>query len=145
MEVIMNKLYTTKSRRGLFLSILTAFAVVAPTVVSASEGTPVPVAPSKWKPAGDNLLIIASNILSVVPEATTLVTHDFKVGSEAVTKMKIVPAALVLYGLWKFAPQVKRLAGGIWNRICNWCTGAQSVYYRRFVGAEEEVIGGRGH
>lgn len=138
MEVIMNKLYTTKSRRGLFLSILTAFAVVAPTVVSASEGTPVPVAPSKWKPAGDNLLIIASNILSVVPEATTLVTHDFKVGSEAVTKMKIVPAALVLYGLWKFAPQVKRLASGIWNRMCAWCTGARRVYHRRF--GSEEVI-----
>ena len=129
----MNKLYTTKSRRGLFLSILTAFAVVAPTVVSASEGTP-----SKWKPAGDNLLIIASNIWSVVPEATTLVTHDFKVGSEAVTKMKIVPAALVLYGLWKFAPQVKRLASGIWNRMCDWCTGARRVYHRRF--GSEEVI-----
>lgn len=123
----MNKLYTTKSRRGLFLSILTAFAVVAPTVVSASEGTP-----SKWKPAGDNLLIIASNIWSVVPRAAEEVTHDFKMGSDAVTKMKIVPAALVLYGLWKFAPQVKRLAGGIWNRMCSWVTGARDVYHRRF-------------
>ena len=129
----MNKLYTTKSRRGLFLSILTAVSVVAPTVVSASEGTP-----SKWKPAGDNLLIIASNIWSVVPGAAELVTHDFKVGSEAVTKMKIVPAALVLYGLWKFAPQVKRLASGIWNRMCDWCTGARRVYHRRF--GSEEVI-----
>lgn len=128
----MSKLHTTKSRRGLFLSILTAVSVVAPTVVSASEVTPASVASFVWQPALDNLSTIASNIWSVVPRAAEEVTHDFKMGSDAVTKMKIVPAALVLYGLWKFAPQVKRLAGGIWNRMCSWVTGARDVYHRRF-------------
>ncbi len=130
----MNKLYTTKSRRGLFLSILTAVSVVAPTVVSASQGASAPVAPSVWQPAIDNSKSVLSNLWSVVPGATELVTHDFKLGSEAVTKMKIVPAALVLYGLWLFAPQVKRIACGLWNRMCSWVTGVQNVYHRRFHG-----------